>query len=254
MKKINIFLLVSALIVSSVPLVLAENLPGSQTQETTNSIGMAFVTRGEAVHKVVETFSLRAKNAGFVTDCLQHLDECFFVFTAMTRYDQVSLNPLKLYPDVSGAYTYADDINLATMLGLVHGNIDIQTSPFYPRAYMSRIHALKVVLGAADLLGWREKFEVVRDLGNEDALRAQKTLFKDVDALRDDSWWYPRYVNFALDSGIIDAGEYYRPDEPISENEYQEMLNRALIKSQLIHAQEGPQAQPSGNSSQQTVN
>ena len=135
----------------------------------------------------------------------------------MTRYDQISLSgPMQLYPDVPEAYMYADDINLATMLGLVHGNIEVKKSPFNPRAYMSRIHALKVILGAAGLIDWREKFELVRDLGNEDALRTQTSPFSDVTAMRDDSWWYPRYVNFALDSGIVDAGQYFRPDEPIT--------------------------------------
>ncbi len=120
---------------------------------------------------------------------------------------------------------------------------------------MTRIQALKVVLGAADLMDWREKFELIRDLGNEDALRDQISPFADVNALRDDSWWYPRYVNFALDTGIIDAGEYFRPDEPITEQEYNGMLQRALIKSATFHSHtaKDPQNQPPGNSSQQTA-
>lgn len=244
MKKIKTTFLLLTLTLSSVPLVYAADPLAA------SSSGNDFLTRGQAVHQVVETFDLRKKNENFVTDCLLHLDECFFVFTAMTRYDQVSLYPMRLYPDVTDAYAYTDDIHLATMLGLVHGNIDEKNSPFYPRAYMTRIHALKVILGAAELMDWREKFEMVRDLGNEDALRDQKSIFADVTGYPDDFWWYPRYVNFALDKGIIDAGEYFRPDEPITADEYQDMLQRALKESVLFHDQ---QAQSRRNSSQQTA-
>lgn len=247
MKQIQISLLLSALLLGSIPLANAQNTPplsGAQKN---------YVSRGLAVHQVVETFNLKQKNAAFIADCLLHLDECFFVFTAMSRYDDVSLEPLRLYPDVPDAYSYAADINLATMLGLVHGNIDLKGSPFYPRSYMTRIQALKVVLGSAGMMDWREKFELIRDLGNEDALRNQTSEFADVNALRDDTWWYPRYVNFALDTGVVDAGEYFRPDEPITEQEYNDMLQRALKESATYNAKNSKN-QARGNSSQQTVN
>ena len=229
LKKTKFLLLFITLMMGNFGNALAQQVDSPQVEQT-------FLTRGEAMHHVVETFGLRDKNAKFIGNCLLHLDECFFVFTAMTRYDQVSLEPLRLYPDVPEAYLYSSDVNLATMLGLVHGNIDEKGSPFYPRAYMTRIHALKVVLGAAELMDWREKFELVRDLGNEDALRNETSLFGDVNALRDDSWWYPRYVNFALDAGIIDAAAEFKPNEPITALEYNDMLQRALKKSVEIHA------------------
>lgn len=253
MKKIQTLLLLLTLLSGSIPPVYAQDGTPGFTNDPGGNASTVFVTRGRAVHDVVETFDLRQKNATFITDCLQHLDQCFFVFAAMTRYDGMSLDPLRLYPDVSEAYVYAEDVHLATMLGLVHGNIDVKGSPFYPRAYMTRIQALKVVLGAGNLLTWREKFELVRDLGNEDDLRNQTTLFKDVNALRDDSWWYPRYVNFALETGIIDAGEYFRPDEPITEREYREMLERAFTKSATYYASKYRKDQPPADSSQQAV-
>ncbi len=243
LKKIKIYLLLTTLSLGSIPLTYAESSANT---------GL-FITRGEAVHDIVDTFDLKTKNAQFIKQCLDHLDECFFVFTAMTRYYQVSLDPMQLYPDVTYAYRYASDINIATMLGLVHGNIDEKNSPFYPRSYMTRIQALKVILGAADLMDWREKFELVRDLGNEDALRNQTSPFKDVSALPNDTWWYPRYVNFALDVGIIDAGQYFRPDEAITNAEFRDMLTRALKESETFHAATNPQAQPSADSSQQAL-
>lgn len=255
MKKIQIIALVLMVGMGSVPLVSADHtVSATDTSKT-------FVTRGEAIHELVDTFDLRHKEATFIGDCILHLDECFFVFSSMTRYDQLSLTPLQLYPDVPPAYKYADDINLATMLSLVHGNIEMEKSPFYPRVYMTRIHALKVILGAGDLLQWREKFELVRDLGNEDVLRSQTTVFSDVNALGDDTWWYPRYVNFALDTGIVDPGKKFRPDEPITADEYQTMLQRALKKSETYlngqDTQQTQQTQQTGqrtDSSQQAVN
>jgi len=245
MKQIQTSLLLLTLLLSSIPLVHAENSIEAHLEPS-------YLTRGEAVHQMVKIFELKEKNAIFIGKCLENLDECFFVFTAMSRFDGVSLDPLKLYPDVSEAYNYAEDIHLATMLGLVHGNIDIKGSPFYPRAYMTRIQALKVILGAGDLMQWREKFELIRDLGNEDDLRNQTSAFKDVNALSEDSWWYPRYVNFALDTGIVDAGEYFRPNEPVTEQEYQDMLGKALKKSKTYAAR--TKNQPSGNSIRQTLN
>lgn len=246
MKKTQTTILFLALSLSIIQVSYAQNI--------TKDPVTTFISRGQAVHEVVDTFDLRQKNTKFIGDCMSHLDECFFVFTTMSRYDQVSLEPLRLYPDVPQPYFYYNDINLATMLGLVHGNIELKGSPFYPRAYLSRIHALKIVLGAAGLMDWREKFELVRDLGSEDALRGETSLFADVNAIGDETWWYPRYVNFALDDGIIDAGKYFRPDEPITVAEYRDMLHRALIKSQQLHDQGSSKNQSSGNSSQQAVN
>ncbi|MFO0780898.1 MAG: S-layer homology domain-containing protein [Candidatus Gracilibacteria bacterium] len=247
MKKIQTSLLFLTLVLSGFP------LAHGQSYSSVTSVSNKYLTRGEAVHEAVEALDLQKKNAVFIADCLAHLDECFFVFTAMTRFDGVTLDPLRLYPDVSPAYAYSEDIHLATMLGLVHGNIDVKGSPFSPRAYMSRIQALKVILGAASLMEWREKFELIRDLGNEDALRDQTSSFADVNGLREESWWYPRYVNFALDIGVVDAGEYFRPDEPVTRDEYEAMLQKALKKSSSYHVQR-PQDQSRRNSSQQAVN
>lgn len=232
-KKLKNFISLATLVLSLMPFsVLA------QTAEESQNFG-SFVPRGLAIHELVQTFALREKNADFIGKCMENLNDCFFTFAAMTRFNGMQLEPLRLYPDVSEAYSYAGDIHLATMLGLVHGNIEIKGSPFYPRAYMTRIQALKVVLGAAELMDWREKFELVRDLGNEDDLRYQKTPFSDVTGLREDSWWYPRYVNFAVDFGLVDrpvdAGpsetKTFHPDEPITEREYNDMLARTLKRS-----------------------
>jgi len=251
-KKTQIIaLLVTLSLIGAAP-AYAQSQEMQQTIATNPVDSTRFLTRGEAVHQAVQTFDLRSKNADFIVKCLAHLDECFFTFTASTRFYQVTLDPLKLYPDLSDAYPYAGDINLATMLGLVHGNIDETNSPFYPRAYMTRVQALKVVLGAADMMSWKERFELITELGSENALKQQPTAFRDVNAFTYDSWWYPRYVNFSLENKVIDAGEYFRPDEPITAAEYQDLLQRALKASATSHATDS-KTQPSGNSSQQAV-
>ena len=227
--------------------VCADNNSHDLTQQTDEIL---YVSRGEAVAKIVTAFDLKDREKTFIASCLSHLNDCFFVFSAMTRFDGLSLSPLVLYPDVPEAYLYHDEINLATMLGLVRGNIDIKNSPFYPRAYITRIQALKVIFGAAGLMDWRDKFELVRDLGDEDTLRAQTTPFQDVTAAMIDTWWYPRYVNFALAEGIIDPGQLYYPDDPVQPSELDQMISRTL---KIMPQSNDQQIQPRGDSTQQTA-
>lgn len=188
-----------------------------------------FLSRGEVVAQVTETFDLKNKHKDFIEACFVNLDDCFFVFSAMTDFDAIQFHPIILYPDVSVAYRYYDDITIATMLGLVHGYLDEDQSPFHPRALMSRIEALKVVLGARGFLDWKERFEMMATLG-EDGLRSQKTIFNDVSAENPAHWWYPRYVNFAFERGIIKSTMYFRPDEFITDAELNEMIDRAKAR------------------------
>jgi hypothetical protein len=203
-------------------LILAVTLSLLQTEVFAQQ-SKTFPNRGELISRVVQGFDLKTKHKAFLADCLAHRDECFFVFTIRSDFDNLSLDPLLLYPDVSIAYIYYDDINVASMLGLVQGYLDYNQSPFRPRAYMSRIQALKVILGAGGLINWKERFELA-----EENLKKQQTPFDDVSSQNDFMWWYPRYVNLALEKGIIDSGKYFRPDENITETEFTNMLNRTL--------------------------
>ncbi len=200
-----------------------------------SAIEKNYLTRGEVVSGIVQAFDLKNREKKYFEDCLSHIQECFFVFSGLSRFQNMQFMPLVLYPDVSVAYRYYEDINLATMLGLVHGYIDEKESPFHPRALMSRIEALKVVLGAAHLMDWKERFELIAALGNEDLLKQQKTPFNDVSAENAVTWWYPRYVNFALDEGIVDHGRVFRPDEFITAAELREMFDRAQNRAKTIN-------------------
>jgi len=185
------------------------------------------LTRGEAVNNIVEAFNLQKRQKSFLLDCLRHADDCFFAFSAMSDYDGINFSPLILYPDVFPAYKHYKAINIASMLGLVHGFLDENTSPFHPEEGMTRIQALKVVLGAADAMRWMERFELEQksaDSGGPDYLLP----YRDIDPENDAMWWYSRYMRFALENGIMDSGEYFRPDEPVTEAELNDMITRAL--------------------------
>jgi hypothetical protein len=180
------------------------------------------LTRGEAVQVVVDSFDIRKKAGSFIRDCLQHPDDCFFVFSGMSDYDGIQFSPLILYPDVFPANQYYGAINTATMLGLVHGYLEEETSPFHPETAMTRIQALKVVLGAADLMKWKDKFELT------DADYPKKLPFKDLEIDSADAWWYPRYLAFALERGLIDSGTTFSPDRAITEAELGDLVTRTL--------------------------
>ncbi len=178
------------------------------------------MTRGEAVNRIVEAFSLKTAKAAYLADCLAHADECFFVFSAMSDFDGISFEPLRLYPDVNENFRYYEAINTASMLGLVHGYLNEEDTPFKPEAAITRIQALKVLLASADLMQWKEQFELTGETPD--------LPFNDVDLENPSTWWYPRYLDFALKAGIIGADETFRPDEPVTLGELAEMVDNAL--------------------------
>ncbi len=245
-NKIAVFALLLPLIQSQV--VLAQAQPQmvqtqavSQTQMVGSSqmvdsqavmdspMAINYLTRGGAVSKVVQAFDLRNREKVFLDKCLAHMDECFFVFSTMSNYQGIRFEPLILHPDVASGSAYADDINVATMLELVHGYLDEKNSPFHANANMTRIQALKVILAAGKLMTWQERFELSKALGGEEAVDTQRSSFKDISGVGA-TWWYPRYVNFALSNGIIDSEENFRPNEAITVQEFNEILQRTLAK------------------------
>jgi hypothetical protein len=177
------------------------------------------LTRGAAVSKIVESFNLKKNYCTYIAKCMSNADECFFTFAAMSSFDGISFSPLRLYPDVQPNYRYYDDINVASILGLVHGYMGEKSTPFKPEIVMTRIQALKVVLGAAELMKWKEKFEV----GN-----IGESVFSDIDPLDDDKWWYARYANFAVMNGIITKDEKFYPDDVIRAAELILFIEKAL--------------------------
>ncbi|OGJ43225.1 hypothetical protein A3B60_01725 [Candidatus Peregrinibacteria bacterium RIFCSPLOWO2_01_FULL_39_12] len=187
------------------------------------------ITRGRLVSVVLKNLDLKNKKADYIQACYNFKEFCLFNFMAMSSYNDIQLDPyLVLYPDVQPNHQYFDDINTATILGLVNGSMNDKDSPFYPDKPVTRIQALKIVLGAADLVPSKYQFELIAMLGSYKNLLNQSTNFTDIDTKISYMWWYPRYVNFALEHDIIDESDYFRPDENITASELNDLISRTL--------------------------
>jgi hypothetical protein len=187
------------------------------------------VKKGEAVNMILSQLNLKEKKADEIASCLQFKDFCLFNFMAMSEYSDIKLEPeMILYPDVMPANKYYDDINTATLLGFVQGSLSEKSSPFKPDANITRMQALKMILTAADLVEYKYRFELENELGGTSALYSQKTYYKDVDPEISYQWWYPRYVNFAFENGLIAAGDFFRPDDKITTLEFNTILERTI--------------------------
>lgn len=187
------------------------------------------VGRGDLLRIVLERFSIREKKADFIKNCYDHREFCLFNFMAMSSYNGIQLEPkLALYPDVQPENKFYEDINIATMLSLVNGYLNEKDSPFYPELPVTRIQAFKIILSATDLVQNLYEFELIKELGSPEKVSAQTTSFSDVNGKVASKWWYPRYVNFALKNKIIDGGDLFRPDENITPEELEDVINRTL--------------------------
>ncbi|MBI4975673.1 FG-GAP repeat protein [Candidatus Peregrinibacteria bacterium] len=187
------------------------------------------VQRGKFTSIIVNSFDLKNTKSDDLQKCSSHKEFCLFNFLAMSSYDKIQLDPnLILYPDIFPVYKYYDDINTATMLGLINGYLNEQDSPFHPDFNISRIEALKIILGAADLIKPMYKFELTRTLGSIENLINQPSYFHDVNAKIPYMWWYPRYVNFAVSHNLVDKGDLFRPDDNITMDELNDIIARTI--------------------------
>ena len=187
------------------------------------------VNRAELVKQVVDRLKLKEVRAENLDKCLEHREFCLFNFMAMSDFNGLSLDPLLLYPDINADHQYYEEINVATMLGIVNGYLSVDQSPFYPDKSVSRVQALKVVLGAAGLVDQKYKFELVQSLGSAENVANQESLFLDVNPKITHMWWYPRYVNFAAEKGIVEASDLFRPDDDITMGELDDFIEKTLI-------------------------
>ncbi len=188
-----------------------------------------FVNRGELVSIIINALDIKTTKENYLNDCHSFIDFCLFNFMAMSSYNDISLiSPLRLFPDVDEHHIYYDDINTATMLGIINGYMGEENSPFHPELNVSRIQALKIILAAADSVPFKYRFELIDELGSEEALTSQTTPYLDVDTKISSMWWYPRYINFAYDNSIINESEYLRPNDNITASELSEWVSKTL--------------------------
>ena len=188
------------------------------------------ISRAEFVRTILDEFELKTEKANLIQSCYEYREFCLFNFMAMSSYDGIALEPaLILYPDVDTTHDYYDDINTATILGLVNGYLTEMDSPFHPENAVTRIQALKIALSAADLVPPKYRFEMIDILGSLEELHSQTSYFEDINSLISYMWWYPRYTNFAVENGIIDDAETFRPDQNITKEELIEMIVRTKL-------------------------
>lgn len=206
-----------------------------------------YLSRGEATSLVMKYFELEKKNAKFLAECKEKPNECLFTFSAMTNFKGFKPSPAILYPDVGPGYKYYTAINQATQLDLVRGYFSEENSPYRPAQPISRVEALKLIMGAGGVMNWKEKFELnVLDM-KPNWLTA---------SIRDDQWWYARYIGGAINNGIITSGDKFSPEQPLSREEFLQLLkstNKIVARghtesSMDNHGQDDKEANTSGNS------
>ena len=203
------------------------------------------VTRGEFIGVVVDIFDLRKTKTTYIDNCDEHREFCFYNFLAMSSYDDIQLDPeLVLYPDIPVTHKYYDEVTVGTMLGLINGYVGDENSPFRPESSISRIQALKIILGAAEAVVPKYRFEMIDILGSLDQLSSQFSSFSDIDAKISYMWWYPRYVNFAVENDIVNGGNLFRPDETITKKELDDMI----VRTQKYIRSQNEKADASGDS------
>lgn len=182
------------------------------------------VSRGEATDRILDAFDLKYKKRSFLSACREQPAECFFVFSAMSDFDDIAFEPfLRLYPDVNEKYRYYSAVTTASMLGLIHGYLNEEKTPFKPEIVMTRVQALKVILGAADLLRWKDRFELSADELENNAGYTDEAL------ANSENWWYSRYMSFAAEHGIVPEKDLFRPDDPVTIAELTQMLDGTRI-------------------------
>lgn len=185
----------------------------------------ASMTRGEAIAAILKSLRLEEKEAAFLDQCQKELSFCLFTFSVQSSYQALSLGELDLYPDLPKEHAHYDAIIKATMLDLVQGYFNENNSPFRPDASLQRIHALKIVLGAMGELEWKYPFELKKIYAG--GVSDRPAAFTDVDLADPQMWWYHRYLNRALEIGLIEGGGEFRPHADISRAEMEKLLANA---------------------------
>ena len=189
----------------------------------------ASISRGEFINSVVERFEIKDTRKSYLDSCYTHRDFCFYVFSSQSKFEGITLDPeIILYPDVPVDSEYYDAITMASMLGVVSGYAGDEDTPFRPDDSITRIQALKVVLGINQLVKPLYRFELINHLGGVKALESQKSMFPDISPKVTSMWWYPMYANFAYEHELVDASQPFRPDDYLTKGELNDMIDRTL--------------------------
>jgi hypothetical protein len=209
------YLLKSALILAISALSCAAMVQAA-ADPAVESANTPLLSRGEATDLAVKYFRLEEKNAGFLRDCDAVPEECLFAFSARTDFHDLRFDPVILYPDVYPAYRYYKSINLASKLDLVRGYIQAPESPYLPEQPITRVEALKLIMGASGLLNWKEKFEIA--VADSSWLKF---------SFEGDRWWYSRYLASAAESGVLQTVSGESAETGLDRQEFLEIMKNA---------------------------
>lgn len=171
-----------------------------------------FISRGAATDLIVKSFDLENSNKEFLNQCDKDIDLCLFSFSTRTHFN-IYLDPVILYPDVFPAYKYYKSINLATKLDLVSGYFNDENSPFRPEQQISKIEALKLIFGAAQIMSWKEKIEL-----DEDDMLTPSNPLTPIQFMTE-KWWYLRYIMKAMEWGIINKNDISKIENGLTKEE-----------------------------------
>jgi hypothetical protein len=200
--------------------------------------GDEFVTRGDFLAEVIEQFNIKENRADFINSCYEHREFCFFVFSGQSDFSGLELEPeIILYPDVPYGSEYYEATTIGTMLGLLNGFTNEEGTPFKPEANITRIQALKVVLGVNQLVDPLYRFQLIDIFGGIMGLKEQESYFSDVNPKVAHMWWYPRFTNFAYNERLVEDG-LFRPDDNVTQNELDALIGKTLKLIDQIHEEE----------------
>lgn len=169
----------------------------AETADLSNTV-LPGISRGEATDLTVKFLQLEKKNADFLGKCKLDAGACLFAFSSRTNF-QILLKPVILYPDVFPAYRYYKSINMASELDLVRGYFEEDNSPFRPEQSITKVEALKLVLGATNVVNWKEKFEISANMGDTTRDIPGNWMMFGLDT---NKWWYGRYLAAAEANGF----------------------------------------------------
>lgn len=206
----------------------------------------AFVRRGSFMVQIMKSFHFDTKNKDFIDSCMAQLEFCFYQFSSQTSFSGLTLSPtLQLYPDVKSSDPYYSAVTVGTILGIVRGFTDEPQTPFHPQQPITRIQALKILLTSTGILPWKDYYELQKELADtvstdsgKNLIASQKTPYQDISARIPHMWWYPRYVNFAFLSGLIDDTVFFQPDSPLTQKDFEAWT--ASIQTYLARHETSP--------------
>jgi len=185
------------------------------------------VSRAEAVTAVINKFKITKLKFDKLNRCEKNIAQCLLIFKNQSKFNKITtdLKYRQLFPDVPKKYKFSKAINTGVLDGIVTGYYGDKNSPFKPDRAITRVEAIAMALRGIDMVPNLYYDELSAILGGKEKIKSQKSKCSDVNPKINSQWWYSRYLNKAIEIGIIDKGKC-RPEQFLSEQELVEILNK----------------------------